>query len=101
MQRTLTALFLLIAAPVFAGGHTNCEPIGLSPELDSAFCEGLSEIIENAPVEVTRGVLELDADAEALIEQHMLVQEAYNADPKKTLELISRIRKAGGVKTSN
>ncbi|MEM9581667.1 MAG: hypothetical protein AAGA08_00975 [Pseudomonadota bacterium] len=99
-QRLAVVLVLSSAGAVHA---QSCEELGLkSAFLTNHFCTQLQEL---APSDATRsvtgsidapsGVPDLPNWAEVEV-----IQDAYRADPRKTLELIKRIKSAGGLPDS-
>ena len=94
---TKTALLMLplAAAPALADGH--CPDFGFSSEyLNEFFCDQLDTLTDPANEPPTRTVVVPDAETQAIIDQFGLVEEAFQADPRSTLDLLARIRSAGG-----
>lgn len=105
MIRTpLIALALFAATPVAAGpGPADCAALGLENEyLAQLFCSELEALAGlSAP---TRSITQDgNPDADSPVSEWDaigLIQDAYRADPRKTLELIERIKGAGGLPAS-
>ena len=68
-----------------------------NPYLNAQFCSRLKALGDNRVVPPTRGVTQIDPETEKLVSEVPIIQEAFEADPAKALELIKRIRKAGGL----
>lgn len=99
MYRIALVAIALIAASGAAADE--CDELGLeSPELTEEFCNALRIIAE--PPGATRTILP-DVPGKAEPEDPSgptgvgIVDRAYRADPRKTLELIKRIKGAGGL----
>ncbi|MEM9477377.1 MAG: hypothetical protein AAGA71_18965 [Pseudomonadota bacterium] len=96
-MRNVVAIVALasVAAPVQA---ENCAELGLTNGyLTEHFCDQLRELAGSG---TTRSMAPKDDGA--LAEQFQdieIIQDAFRADPRKTLELIERIRNAGGLVT--
>jgi len=104
-QITLTmtlAACLAVTASLAASGDGACPDLGLdSVYLGQFFCDQFDQIISGG---ITRTI---DPDSPALPEGRgtdwvdiELLQDAWRMDPRKTLELIARIRTAGGLPES-
>lgn len=98
-MRNLLSATLLICTALPAAASEDCEALGLgSVFLTDHFCAQLEALRDIKPL--TRSIVaegdpdELPADAWASLG---LIQDAYRADPRKTLELIERIKGAGGL----
>ena len=94
-MRYAFAIFLLagVAAPAHA---EDCSELGLTNGyLTEHFCSQLRDLAGSG---ATRSMAP-SADDTLADQFHDLeiIQEAYRADPRKTLELIERIRNAGGL----
>ena len=81
-------------------GHAaDCTDQGLSNKyLAEHFCAQLDSV-KNAD-ESARSITDADVDNPQMPAEwanHEVLRDACRADPKKTLELIARIRKAGGL----
>lgn len=88
------AVFLTLAAPASAV-EVDCEVLGLENALErDAFCTALQKLIPDQPTRSMGMLTELPDEPWAEIE---MIQEAFRADPRKTLELIERIKNAGGL----
>ncbi|WP_347313420.1 hypothetical protein [Defluviimonas sp. SAOS-178_SWC] len=91
---------LLLAAPGGAGAE-ECAELGLrSGYLSALFCAELDALVQGGVT--ARGVGDDSAagpDAPGLPDwpDIAILQDAYRADPRKTLELIRRIKDAGGL----
>lgn len=74
-----------------------CGDLGIeSAYLERYFCQQLEDLAQGG----TRSILGGDSNAPAMLEQFAnigIIQDAYRADPKKTLALIDRIKGAGGL----
>jgi hypothetical protein len=94
----LAFLAICLAPPAMA--QEGCPALGFqSNYLNDLYCQRLAEIVEEAPDAPSRSIDMLDDDSRRILEEFGLIREAYHADPKKTLELIKRIREAGGLTT--
>lgn len=95
MKKVIATLAMIAATP--AAMAADCEEMRLSSSyLTELFCAELGEIA--GPDGATRSIT--DGSEEAPLADwpdFTLLQDAYRADPKKTLELIARIKKAGGL----
>lgn len=103
-MRTVTKTCVILACHVWFSGaaqgqtaNPDCQQLGISSSvLAERYCAALQEIAEGD--EITRGmgggVIE---DLPAGLADNVLVQDAYRADPRKTLDLIKRIKEAGGL----
>lgn len=102
MLRTLiTATTLLLATTHVASANSDCIELGLPSDfLTKFYCKELQAIIdENGG---TRSYGETtsspnDPIADGPWANIKSLKEAYRADPSKTLELIKRIKSAGGL----
>jgi hypothetical protein len=105
---TTKALILTLAALAFAPAARAedtatatpaCDGLGLnSAFLSEYYCGQFTRIVEGGE---TRTISPDDPDvAETDWYQIELLRDAYRVDPKKTLELIERIRLAGGLPES-
>ncbi|MEM8631797.1 MAG: hypothetical protein AAGF74_11205 [Pseudomonadota bacterium] len=93
----LPAALLATQAASAQDALDGCEALGLTNAYTQAyFCAELDKITEaDTP---TRGIG--DAEDETLppgLSDVDVIRDAYRADPRKTLELIKRIRNAGGL----
>ncbi len=96
-------LFLpaLLVASAASAETEDCAALGLrSDYLAAMFCAELKSI--GASVPTARGMAGAETDgtgAQGLTEwpDFEILQDAYRADPRKTLELIRRIKEAGGL----
>jgi hypothetical protein len=105
-MRTLTLTLTLTTglAATIARADT-CPDLGLdSAYLTQFFCDQFAEIIADG---TTRSIDPDDPDGPDLPEgpgtgwvAEEMLQEAWRMDPRKTLELIDRIRTAGGLPES-
>lgn len=92
----LAALFS-IPSTAFANNE-GCEALQVpNPYLNAQFCSRLKALQDNRVVPPTRGLNQLDDKTRAAVENIPLIQDAFEADPAKALELIKRIREAGGL----
>jgi len=102
MKKLLATIGMIASAQI--AHASNCGDLGLSnPYLAEHFCTQLTGIAGTD--EATRSINDgTDTDgSEALLpewSEYEILQDAYRADPKKTLELIARIKKAGGLSTN-
>ena len=101
-QIIITAIVALAANTAQADTpSSDCAALGLTNSyLTDHFCSQLEALV--TPEQTTRSiVLEGDPDADltpvAEWENIGLIQDAFRADPRKTLELIERIKGAGGL----
>ena len=99
MHRFALTFVMLMGAT--AAQADDCASLGLSSSvLQEHFCAQLEALRDSKPV--TRAITQsgspdaLPDDPWADLE---LIQDAYRADPRKTLELIERIKGAGGLIT--
>ena len=84
-----------LAGPVAADGH--CPDFGFSSAyLNDFFCSQLDELSQGEPTVPTRNVVVPDDAEQQFIDEFQIVQEAFQADPRSTLDLLNRIRSAGG-----
>ncbi|MEL6516746.1 MAG: hypothetical protein AAFQ39_03450 [Pseudomonadota bacterium] len=88
---------IVVLAGVAAPAHADdCSELGLTNGyLTEHFCSQLRDL---AGASTTRSMA--PTTDETLADQFHdleIIQEAYRADPRKTLELIERIRNAGGL----
>lgn len=102
MRIVALALPLIAGLPAHAARAEDCAALGLPSEfLAEYFCDRFEEIVESG---ATRTILPDDQDLPDGPEyewlQQDLLREAWRVDPKKTLELIQRIRLAGGLPES-
>lgn len=95
MMRQCLAILILVGA-VAPAHATDCSELGLSNGyLTEHFCTQLQDL---AGTSTTRGMdSSTDETLDAQFHDLEIIQEAYRADPRKTLELIARIRNAGGL----
>lgn len=96
------ALIALMGSSLPASSET-CEGLGLaSSYLTQHFCKQLNDLSKSG--EPTRSVTsgdEIVRTGPVLPDwpDVTILQDAYRADPRKTLELIRRIKEAGGLTT--
>lgn len=99
MHRPLLTITITAAAGMAQA--QDCGDLGLSNTyLAEHFCTQLDGIAgsEDSTRSVNDGSGSADPNAPlAEWAEFEVLQEAYRADPKKTLELIARIKKAGGL----
>ena len=94
----LTAVLIAASSPAQAG---DCAALGLDEErLTELFCAELKAV--GAGPATSRGLGDSGtADTEAPVLEKWadidLIQDAYRQDPRKTLDLIRRIKDAGGL----
>lgn len=97
LMRHVFAILVLVgvAAPAHA---EDCSELGLTNGyLTEHFCAQLRELAGSG---TTRGMQPDNNDTLAdRFHDLEIIQDAYRADPRKTLELIERIRNAGGLAT--
>ncbi len=101
MRKILVAINVILSAQMCQA--EDCGELGLTnSELAAYFCDKLKGI--SGSNSATRGILGSDIDASDDIATAPeewpdveVLQDAYRTDPKKTLELIARIKKAGGL----
>ena len=90
------AIALLALAPA-ALADDDCPDLGFETEwLNAFYCARLRSLAEGPAVPPDRSVGVPDDEAAELIDGVPLVREAFHADPRSTLDLIDRIRAAGG-----
>lgn len=92
------AALLLGAPPVFA---SDCPDLGLQGAERAVFCAEFEALLY-APYSPgsDRSSADLEADdIGKIFNSDPLWGEVYRSDPKKTLDLINRIRNAGGLQT--
>lgn len=108
MRNTLiTTVFMLAASGAVADSEApECAALGLENDyLTALFCDQLQAL--GTGTGTTRSIVpEGNPDVDSPVaewENIGLIQDAYRADPRKTLELIARIKGAGGLanETSN
>lgn len=100
MKKTCFAFCLFLAQAAHA---EDCTQLGIENDyLQKMFCAELDEIIDADPI--SRGIGgddDPDSDTDNLFEglgiDAEVFKKAYRADPSATLELIERIRQAGGL----
>lgn len=97
MRRVLTACVMAVAASsAVAAEESECTQLGLTDAfLVDFYCDRLELLAEDDGT--TRGFgtdVELPDEPWAELE---IIQDAFRADPGKTLELIARIKGAGGL----
>lgn len=93
----LGMIVAVLAAP--AAAQTDCPDLGFQSDyLQDFFCHRLQDVVEGGEVP-SRNVGVVDDEAQEFIDELLLVQDAFHADPRRTLDLIDRIRSAGGVTT--
>lgn len=97
MHRTLIISASLLAGAVHA---EDCSELKLSNDyLTEHFCNQLKSL--GQPASQSRNILGDEAARDAVVLPEWaeigLIQDAYRADPRKTLELIKRIKSAGGL----
>lgn len=93
----VVAAYLLAATIVRA---SECPDFGLSDDAQLQFCAEFQDLLY-APYnpDSNRGNEDRQRrDLENLLKSDPLWGEVYRSDPKKTLELIDRIRQAGGLR---
>ena len=103
MLRTATAA-LVIGCSLASMSHAGeCADMGLDNAfLQSHFCEQLQALTPGTGV--TRSITQEgnpDLPDESFFAEFPMFQDAYRADPRKTLELIERIKGAGGLPVEN
>jgi hypothetical protein len=97
----LAALALVMGAAGPASADAPCPDLSFETDwLNAFFCAQLRDLASDPPDAPTRNVEIPDGATEALIADVPLIQDAYNSDPRRTLELIERIRSAGGATTA-
>lgn len=94
MRRCLPHLALMFAATTAAA--EDCGELGIpNAYLGALFCAELREML--VPSATTRGIPDDGITPDAAWSGIEILRDAYRADPKKTLELIRRIKDAGGL----
>lgn len=94
---------ILALSSAHATAATECEGLGLkSGYLTEHFCNQLQDLVPPGKTRGTGGSSDTATGQPALPDwaDIELLQEAYRADPRKTLELIKRIKSAGGLPES-
>lgn len=96
----LAAAMMMAAIPGTAFAQDDdCAVLDVpNPYLNAQFCARLKALTDSRAVPPTRSVTPLDPETQKLVSEIGLFQEAYEVDPKKALDLIKRIRDAGGLK---
>lgn len=97
MYRLLPIVFLGLTAT--AAHAEDCAELDLeSTHLTQYFCDALKDV-GKAPATTRSAGIGNQSDAEPLPEwaEVKIIQDAYRADPRKTLDLIKRIKNAGGL----
>lgn len=99
----MTRLMAIVCAAVLAGIGTpgqssDCPELNLPADSQQTYCEQFRELLYGP----FRSGSDRDANPpgktiESILTSDPLWGEVYRADPKKTLELIARIRDAGGL----
>ncbi|MEM1267689.1 MAG: hypothetical protein AAGI50_16915 [Pseudomonadota bacterium] len=99
----LWTLTVALSATVFTPVHaaSGCPEFGVSEKAQASFCAELLKILY-APAAPSRDRGSEQGDRQSqklrdLLGSDPLWAEAYRSDPKRTLELIARIRGAGGL----
>lgn len=98
MRKTL-GILATILVPVMAHAD-DCPDLGLpNAYLNAHFCAQL-KTLSDADGGLTRSLNDTTSDTgpDAEWRDIGIIQDAYRADPRKTLELIERIRNAGGLR---
>ena len=101
MRKTLMKCTFVLSITASAAHADDCAVLGLSNDyLQDHFCMQLQGLGQSTGT--TRSIVQEgdpDADESAIAEWLSigLIQDAYRADPRKTLELIERIKGAGGL----
>ena len=92
-------IIMLSTFPAVVHAQTQgCDAIGISNSyLNNQFCSRLKALADNRAVPPTRSPMPLDPETKKLVEDVDIFREAYEVDPAKALELIKRIREAGGL----
>lgn len=102
-QTMFTLLFGMAAATAGATELSDdCAALGLDNDyLAQLFCSQLESLTDSTGTGTTRSITQDgNPDAESPVaewENIGLIQDAYRADPRKTLELIERIKGVGGL----
>lgn len=99
-MRILVSTFLALALPWSASAAQECPSLGLSALEEKKFCLEFEELLY-APFDpkTDRSMGKRSKKkVEKILESDPLWGEVYRSDPKRTLELIVRIRNAGGLK---
>ena len=98
LSLTASVTLLSLAPAMVSAQETGCEALEVpNPYLNAQFCARLKALADNRNVPPTRSVDYLDPETRKLVEGVGLIREAYEVDPAKALELIKRIRDAGGL----
>lgn len=101
------ACLIALASGVAATEAVECPDLGLENAfLSDHFCAQLLAIVpgEGAPTGTTRSITQEgnpDLPQGEEWANFPMFQDAYRADPRKTLELIERIKGAGGLPVGN
>lgn len=92
----LATAALFAATPAFAG--LDCPDLGLTGAKNERFCDEFRDLLyAPARPNANRGVAQKSAKrARPVIESDPLWGEVFRADPERTLDLIARIKRAGG-----
>lgn len=87
----------LAVTPVVADA-SDCPDFGLTEAKEKEFCEEFRALLYApfSPNSDRNSSSEDQRRIDALIEEDPLWGEVYRADPRRTLELLTRIRDAGG-----
>ena len=95
---SMVAIFPLFGAAT-PGFANDCPDLGLSSSERDAFCREFRELLYAPfdPGSDRTASNRPSADITAIIESDSLWGEIYRSDPKQTIDLITRIRSAGGL----
>jgi hypothetical protein len=94
---TAVAAVTLLALSHAAVADEHCPDFGFDTQwLNDFYCARLEALADGRTVPPDRSVGVPDDEAAELIEGVPLVRDAFQADPRSTLDLIDRIRAAGG-----
>ncbi|MEO0991566.1 MAG: hypothetical protein AAFX00_11510 [Pseudomonadota bacterium] len=96
MRRLALLMMLMPSSALAQSAEDDCAVLGLGTSfLGGHFCAELRDLAEPGGTRSAQ-----DPNVEELPPELMeieLIQEAYRADPRKTLDLIKRIKSAGGL----
>lgn len=98
MKKKIVIAALTLAA-TSTQAHPNCDLKMESDYLTTYFCSELAEIAGPGTKlrSMTDETDQSDDGLDPMFAQIFSIQEAYRTDPRKTLELIERIKNAGGI----
>ncbi len=101
MYRVLATTALILAAG--NAQASECDVLGVTePELAASLCAELKALGDGTETGRSFGTTKNEEETGPALQEWAdldLIQDAYRADPRKTLELIRRIKDAGGLAT--